>query len=112
VANFEHDSRAELTVYRPSDGLWYIRFSSHDNWNIGGYQAIQWGQPGDVPFSGDFDGDGRTELTVFRPSNGYWFVRFSTLEYSVDIHGEFQWGLSGDASTVGRHQFRRFGESL
>jgi hypothetical protein len=79
-------------VVRPSNGTWYILYSSL------GYSAAnsyQWGLPGDIPIAGDFDGDGKTELTVWRPSDGTWYIRYSSLGYSAA--NTFQWGLPQDS---------------
>ena len=64
-ADFTGDGRAELAVWRPSSGTWFIR----------GASAVPWGNTGDVPAPADYTGDGRAELAVWRPSTGTWFVR-------------------------------------
>jgi len=68
VADFDSDGKTDISVFRPSDGYWYISKSS------GGYSFIQWGQNGDIPVPGDYDGDGRTDMAVHRKGallNGY-----------------------------------------
>ncbi|HEX8267284.1 MAG TPA: VCBS repeat-containing protein [Pyrinomonadaceae bacterium] len=65
---------ADLAVWRPSNGTWYVMGPG------GGLQgAAQWGSnngtdPDDVPVPGDYDGDGKTDFSVFRPNAGYWYI--------------------------------------
>ena len=56
---------ADIAVYRPSTGTWYVR-------NL---LAVQFGDAGDIPVPGDYNGDGITDLAVYRPSTGTWYVR-------------------------------------
>ena len=65
---------ADLAVWRPSTGYWYV---------YGGVQgsqqtAFQWGGNGDQTVPGDYDGDGKTDFSVFRPGNGMWYVTRSS----------------------------------
>jgi hypothetical protein len=65
------DGKADLALFRPSSGTWFLRNSA------GGYATStvrQWGLTGDVPVPGDYDGDGRMDLAVYRPSTGGWHV--------------------------------------
>ncbi len=92
------DGHADLTVFRPSSGEWFVRRST-SNYGYGDYLALQWGLTGDTPVAADFDGDGRLDLTVYRPSTGEWFIRYSTRGYSYQFD-TYQWGLSADIPLV------------
>lgn len=86
-ANAAPAAPADLAVWRPSSGVW---------WVLGGTGSQQfsqtWGQTGDIPAQGDYDGDGKTDLCIFRPSANVWWILKSsdTSYYSVSF------GASGD----------------
>lgn len=87
--DFDADVRADLAVWRPSPGIWHIRFSS-----TGGLSAVQWGSGAhnDQIVPGDYDGDGRTDRAVWRPGDGVWYI----LRTFGDLQSFVQWGTSGD----------------
>ena len=64
---------ADLAVWRPSDGTWYV---------LGGQGSQQttmpWGANGDTTVPGDYDGDGKTDFSIFRKSTGYWYIQNSS----------------------------------
>jgi hypothetical protein len=103
-ADYDGDGRADLAMFRPSTGVWYIlKSSTNYSWsasNGSGYMAYSWGGSGDIPVPADYDGDGRADLAVYRPSTGAWFILKSTTNYSWNGTGygyvAYQWGLSGD----------------
>ena len=91
TADFDGDHRADLTVFRPTTGEWFTRFSAT------GYATTdqhQWGLNGDLKVPGDYDGDGKTDLAVFRPSSAIWYINFSSTGYGTSL--AVQWGLSSD----------------
>lgn len=91
-----------MTVWRPSNGIWYIRQSSD-----GIERSVNLGAFGDTPLVGDFDGDKRTDLIVYRPSNGMWYVQPA----SANTYSEFQFGnavnipISGDYDLDGKTDY-------
>jgi len=78
---------ADLAVWRPSDGVWYV---------MGGPGSQEtyfpWGGLGDVPVPGDFDGDGKTDFSIFRPSNGTWYI----VKSSDNLYYGYVFGVGSD----------------
>ncbi|MDQ3219169.1 MAG: FG-GAP-like repeat-containing protein [Acidobacteriota bacterium] len=91
IANFDFDVRSDVSVFRPSTGVWYALTSGEQ-----GFQVVEYGQSGDKPAPGDYDGDGKTDNAVFRPSNGTWYIRKSSGGFQ-----QTQFGISGDLPVPG-----------
>src|SRR5262249_10138847 len=74
AADLDGDGRADVAVYRATDGLWTIGRSLERI-----VTTVAFGNPalGDVPVPGDYDHDGVTDLAVYRASTGGWFVHGS-----------------------------------
>ena len=91
-ADFDGDGRADISVFRPADAVWYRLNSGSNN----SFSAVQFGIAEDKIAPGDFDGDGKTDLAVFRPSSGVWY-----LQQSTDGFTAVQFGQSGDLPAPG-----------
>jgi hypothetical protein len=89
-ADFDGDSRADLAVWRPDTGEWWI-LSSTTDWDQTRPTVVRWGKLGDVPVQGDYDGNGRADYAIFRPSNNEWWIRDSVASKSSVI----TFGLAG-----------------
>ena len=85
---------ADISVWRPSSGTWYIIPRSAPTTTV----VKQWGTSGDVALRGDFDGDGVTDMSVWRPSTGQWFIIPSSNPGSPIVQ---QWGTTGDIPVPG-----------
>jgi hypothetical protein len=85
---------ADITVFRPSNGVWYSLNSSNND-----FRAFQFGSSGDTPVAADYDGDGLSDYAVTRSSNGLkvWYIRSSFDETYTTL----QWGLAGDREVPG-----------
>ena len=65
--DFDGDGKSDISVYRPSEGNWYLDRST------AGFTGVNFGLASDILTPGDFDGDGKADVAVFRPSTGTWY---------------------------------------
>ncbi|HEX8734993.1 MAG TPA: FG-GAP-like repeat-containing protein [Pyrinomonadaceae bacterium] len=81
--DFDGDGRADVSVFRPSDGVWYLNRSSE------GFSAHQFGISTDKLAAADYDGDGKADEAVFRA--GVWYLLRSQAGFAA-----YQFGATGD----------------
>jgi len=92
--DYDGDGRADLAIWRPGTGVWWLLRSSSD-YSYAGARTVQWGVGAerDVPVPADYDGDGTTDIAVWRPRTGTWWVLRSRDEYSWGTALTVQWGV-------------------
>ena len=74
VFDFDGDGKSDISVFRPSTGIWYLQQSNN------GFTGAAFGQSGDRIVPADYDGDGKTDLAVFR--SGIWYLQRSSLGFT------------------------------
>jgi uncharacterized delta-60 repeat protein len=82
--DFDGDGRSDISVFRPSDGNWYL------NQSTGGLSTQHFGMSGDRITSADYDGDGKSDLAIYR-NGDWWYINSSNGSLGLK-----SWGTATD----------------
>lgn len=82
--DFDGDRRADIALFRPETGAWYLNRSQ------AGFSAFTFGTASDKVVAADYDGDGRADAAIFREGQ-WWMIRSGT--NTVDVRS---FGTAGD----------------
>ena len=75
--DYDGDRKSDVSVYRPSNGAWYLQNS------FSGFAGMPFGISTDKSVPADYDGDGRTDIAVYRPATGVWYIFYSSTNTPV-----------------------------
>lgn len=96
-SDFDGDGRTDLSVYRPSEGNWYLNRSTD------GFQVLNFGLAADTLVPGDYDGDGKTDTAIFRPDANPAISDFLVLNSNGFTVSGAAWGVPGDVAMTGNY---------
>lgn len=85
--DYDFDGKADISIFRPSLGQWWINHSSNNT-----TFAATFGTSTDKIVPADYTGDGKADIAFWRPSTGEWFIlRSENLSFF-----SFPFGTNGD----------------
>ena len=90
--DYDGDGKADVSVFRPSAGSWYLSRSS------AGFSAQQFGVATDRLAPADYDGDGRADIAVWRSGQSASFYILNSTDNSFRAA---QFGTTGDVPVSG-----------
>ena len=91
-ADFDGDGKSDISVFRPSDRIWYL------NQSTAGFAAINWGLATDELVPDDFDGDGKTDIAIYRATADGAMPDFYIINSATSTISYVSWGTTGDVA--------------
>lgn len=94
--DFDGDGRADISVFRPENGAWYLLNSQS------GFAGVGFGIQADKLAAADYDGDRKSDIAVWRENpddagKAYYYI----LRSSDNVVQAFQFGATGDVPLSG-----------
>ncbi len=101
AGDFDGDGCDTVSIYRPSEGRIYVinELGSADTGLGAADYAYYFGNPGDIPFTGDFNDDGIDSVGLYRQSTGFTYLRLTNTQGTADV--QFYFGDPGDRFVAG-----------
>ena len=96
--DYDGDGQADIAVYRPETGTWYILRSTTGSTSFVSYQ---WGAGADIPVPADYDGDGKADVAIYRPATGTWYIIMSSPDIEFWYYSARLGGGEGDIPVPG-----------
>ena len=94
-ADFDGDGKTDVSVFRPSEGNWYL------NRSTAGFTVLGWGVASDALVPGDYDGDGKADVAVFRATPTVGVPDYYVLNSNGFTYSGVEWGTTGDMAVAG-----------
>lgn len=94
-ADFDGDGKSDFSVFRPSNGQWWILGSTS------GPLGAQFGAAGDIPVPGHYSADSKADLGYFRGQATIGQPDFFLFKTDTNTVEGLPWGLPGDAALSG-----------
>jgi hypothetical protein len=90
AGDWNGDGVTDIGIFK--NGVWYLDSNGNHRWDPGEDNLISagnFGEPTDIPITGDWNGDGKTKIGVFR--KGAWYL---------DSNGSNQWDKGTDQTIL------------